>query len=507
MSAIASLLIGLVVILLITAATAFFVAQEFAYMAVDRSRLGARAAAGDAVAQRALTITKRTSFMLSGAQLGITVTGLLVGYVAEPLVGQAAGQMFGWAGVPQGTGILIGTVLALALSTVIQMVFGELVPKNLAIARPEPVARALALPTAIYLRLTGWLVWIFDQSSNLLLKALGIEPVHDVEHSATPRDLEHIVAESRRSGDLPDELSTLLDRIIDFPQRDVEHAMIPRSRTGVVHADDTLAQVRELMATQHSRYPVLDDDEQILGVVHLTDVLTSTADGTTPARDLARPALILPTVMTLPDAHEQLVGSGNKLACVVDEYGGLTGVLTLEDLAEEFVGEITDEHDPEPPPETVEEDDGAWVLVGDVHLDEVERAIGHTLPEGDYETVSGLLIATHGALPEEGDVIVVPIEPQSALESEDEHLVLHAEVLEVDRHVPARLRLTLAPAPSEDAVLESAAEHSDSRSTAEGPDTWSTAERPDSRPTAESPDGRPAAESPHPRSTNEQEDR
>ena len=156
---------------------------------------------------------------------------------------------------------------------------------------------------------------------------------------------------------------------------------------------------------------------------------------------------------------------------------------------------------------TVVEDDGAWVLVGDVHLDEVERAIGHTLPEGDYETVSGLLIATHGALPEEGDVIVVPIEPQSALESEDEHLVLHAEVLEVDRHVPARLRLTLAPAPSEDAVLESAAEHSDSRSTAEGPDTWSTAERPDSRPTAESPDGRPAAESPHPRSTNEQEDR
>ena len=446
MSAVLSLLTGLVVILLITAATAFFVAQEFAYMAVDRSRLGARASAGDAVAQRALSITKRTSFMLSGAQLGITVTGLLVGYVAEPLVGRAAGEMFGWAGVPEGTGILIGTVLALALSTVVQMIFGELVPKNLAIARPEPVARTLAMPTTIYLRLTGWLVWIFDQSSNLLLKVLGIEPVHDVEHSASPRDLEHIVAESRRSGDLPEELSTLLDRILDFPDRDVEHAMIPRSRVGVVHADDTLTQVRELMAVEHSRYPVLDDDEQILGVVHLADILSTTAGEDTPARTLARPSVILPTVMLLPDALEELNATGNQLACVVDEYGGLAGVLTLEDLAEEFVGEITDEHDPDRPPEAVEEDDGTWVLDGDVHVDEIVRAIGHRLPEGDFETVSGLLIATHGALPEAGEVIVVPIEPESVLESEDEQLELHAEVLEVDRHVPSLLRLTLAPA-------------------------------------------------------------
>lgn len=221
-------------------------------MAVDRSRLGARAAAGDPVAARALGITRRTSFMLSGAQLGITVTGLLVGYVAEPLVGQAAGEMFGWAGVPAGTGVLIGTVLALLLSTFVQMVIGELVPKNLAIARPEPVARFLSRPTVIYLNLTGWLVWVFDQASNQLLKALSIEPVHDVEHSASPRDLEHIVAESRRRGDLPEELSRLLDRILDFPLRDVEHAMIPQVDT--VQADDTLAQVRERMAAQHSRH-------------------------------------------------------------------------------------------------------------------------------------------------------------------------------------------------------------------------------------------------------------
>jgi CBS domain containing-hemolysin-like protein len=141
------ILLGVLVVLVITAFTGYFVAQEFGFMAVDRSRLKARAAAGDASARRALDITKRTSFMLSGAQLGITVTGLIVGYVAEPLIGDGIGELLGGVGVPAGVGVAVGTVFALLFATVVQMVFGELFPKNLAIARPEPVARALALST------------------------------------------------------------------------------------------------------------------------------------------------------------------------------------------------------------------------------------------------------------------------------------------------------------------------------------------------------------------------
>lgn len=172
-------LAGFAVVLAITALTGYFVAQEFAYMAVDRSRLKARAEAGDAAAGRALAVTRRTSFMLSGAQLGITVTGLLVGYVAEPLIGRGLSEMLGGIGIPTGVGIAVGAVLAILFSTVVQMVFGELFPKNLAIARPEPVARSLALSTSSYLKLFGWLIRLFDQSSNLLLKALKIEPVHE----------------------------------------------------------------------------------------------------------------------------------------------------------------------------------------------------------------------------------------------------------------------------------------------------------------------------------------
>src|SRR5215207_443388 len=263
-------------------------------MAVDRSALSAAAQAGDTAAKRALSVTRRTSFMLSGAQLGITVTGLLVGYVAEPLIGESLARLMGGGEVPQGVGVAVGTVIALLLSTLIQMLFGELVPKNLAISRPEPVALWLSRSTLVYLKVFGWLIWVFDQASNLLVRALGINPVHDVEHSATPRDLEHIVAESRTSGDLPEELSVLLDRILDFPRQRVEHAMIPRAKVGVVRGDETIEQVRSRMAVEHSRYPVLGPDETIIGVVHLQDVLdVSDAPGPL-ARDVARRALVIP---------------------------------------------------------------------------------------------------------------------------------------------------------------------------------------------------------------------
>ncbi|UMG91624.1 CNNM domain-containing protein [Nocardioides sp. TF02-7] len=445
MTALLTLLLGLVVVLAITAATGYFVAQEFAFMAVDRSRLKARAAAGDTSAERALRVTRRTSFMLSGAQLGITVTGLLVGYVAEPLVGDALGSLLGGVGVPTAVGVAVGTVLALAFSTVVQMLFGELFPKNLAIARPEPVADRLARSTLGYLRVTGPLIWVFDQASNLLLKAVGIEPVHDVEHSATARDLEHIVADSRESGDLPAELSVLLDRVLDFPTRDVEHAMVPRPRVDVVATGTDVAEVRRLMSTGHSRYPVLDAEDGVVGVVHLGDLLTA-APGAALA-DVVRPPLVVPTRMALPDALEELARTRNELAAVVDEYGGFVGVLTLEDLAEELVGELTDEHDdPHDHAPTVADAAGSWSVPGDVPVDEVERTIGHDLPTGDYQTLAGLVIAEHGRLPEPGTVVEVrlPDDPGDlARTDEPPPRFARMEVVEVEQHVPAVVRITL----------------------------------------------------------------
>jgi CBS domain containing-hemolysin-like protein len=445
--ALLTLLVGVLVVVAITAITGYFVAQEFGFMAVDRSGLAARADTGDTAAKRALAVTSRTSFMLSGAQLGITVTGLLVGYIAEPLIGDSLGALLGGVGIPTGVGVGIGAGLALLFSTIVQMLFGELFPKNLAIARPEPVARWLAASTTVYLRVFGSLIWVFDQASNLLLRALRIEPAHDLEHAATARDLQHIVEESRESGDLPAELSMLVDRILDFPNRDVEHAMIPRPRVNTVETTGTLGHLRERMASGHSRYPILDAvTGDVVGVVHLTDLLTTTQPDTAPVTAIARECLVVFTFTSLPDALRQLTDTGNQLACVLDEYGGFAGLITLEDLAEELVGEITDEHEYAHPGSAPVEGDDVWEMAGDVHVDEVERALAIDLPRGNYETIAGLIISAAGALPEPGSrlTIQLPPDPRDLVHADEPRSRwLRVQVLAVDRHVPSRVRLLL----------------------------------------------------------------
>jgi CBS domain containing-hemolysin-like protein len=443
-------LVGTLVMLAIIAANGYFVAQEFAYMSVDRTRLAAQAAQGDATAKRALAVTRRTSFMLSGAQLGITVTGLLVGFVAEPLVGESLGVLLGGIGVPTGVGVATGTILALVAATVIQMIFGEIYPKNLAIADPEPLARKLARSTLLYLTVFGWLIGFFDKAANLLLRSLRIEPVHDLDVTASADDLAHIIEDSRDSGDLPMELSLMMDRIVDFPQQDVEHAMIPRSQVDWVSPDTSLEEVRGLMAHAHTRYPVIDDDDAPVGVVHLADVLAhgASGQGSATVASVMRPPTVIPTLMSLPDALAQLASSRNQLACVIDEYGGFAGVLTLEDLAMEIVGEITDEHDDNPGNGVTLESEDVWLIDGDVHLDELRRTIGRDLPQPDVETAAGLLIAECGALPAEGERVTIPlpIDPAELVERDPSRWLLEVDVLRVERHVPTQLRVRLVEA-------------------------------------------------------------
>jgi CBS domain containing-hemolysin-like protein len=440
------LLMGVGAVLLISVGTGYFVAQEFSYMAVDRSQLAARAEDGEMRARLALGVTRRTSFMLSGAQLGITITALVAGYVAEPLIGDSLSTILGGVGVPEAVSITIAFVMALVVATILQMIIGELFPKNLAIARPEPVALWLAGSTTLFLKLFGWLIWFFDQSSNLVLRLLRIEPVHDVEHAATARDLERIIADSRERGQLSDDLAVMIDRILDFPTEDVEHAMVPRARVAVVSDEDTLGEVRGLMKSGHSRYPVLEEDtDQILGVVHLADVLEMDMPADTPVTEIMRPALVVSNLTVLPEALRELEASSNQLACVVDEYGGFSGVLTLEDLAEELVGEIADEHDeaadqPSPPINTAD----GWLIGGDAHVDEVERSLRITLPEGDYETIAGLIIAHHGGLPDQGETVRVelPLDPATLIDEDDTPRALLFQVVTIGNYVPAKVRVT-----------------------------------------------------------------
>ena len=443
------ILLGLLLIVVLTAATGYFVAQEFGYVAVDRGRLRQLAADGDAAAARALAVTGRLSFMLSGAQLGITVTALLVGYVAEPYLGAGLAELLGLAGISAAVGLPLSVGLALVIATIVQMVLGELAPKNLAIARPEALARSLSRSTLIYLAVAGPVIRVFDAASRRLLSRIGIEQVEELPTGITAEDLEQIIAESRKKGYLDVEMSTLLDRGLDFRQLTAGEAMVPRVDVHIVRADEPVSRVVEMQDTGHSRFPVRGADgvDDLVGVVGIADVLgvPPALRFTTPITAVLLPPLLVPETLPLPRVLERMRAERRQLACVVDEYGGFAGVITLEDIAEELVGPIRDEDDP-PEPIPVRQDDGSWVVPARWRIDEVEDTTGIALPEApEYDTLSGLVMRELGRVPEVGDRLEIDL-PRNGERAADEREPgprAVVEVLAVDRRVADTVRLAV----------------------------------------------------------------
>ncbi|GAB3226883.1 hemolysin family protein [Glycomyces halotolerans] len=441
------IVLGLVITLAVTAATGFFVALEFAYTAVDRSRLEDIASNGGrraARAARALRICSRLSFALSGAQLGITVTALFVGFFAEPYLGQGLAGLLGVAGVPAAVSITAGVIVAFVIANVIQMILGELGPKNLAIARTEALALALATPTHVYLTVCGPIIRFFDTASVKLLRLLGIHAVEELEHSATPEDLHRIIDLSRDEGALEAGLSELLDRGLDFSEIVAEQAMTPRVNVQTLDADASVAEAVEALAGGHSRFPVVGEDvDDLRGVVGIGQIIDVPRErrGAVRVAEVADAALLVPASLPLPNLLEQMRVEHRQLACVVDEFGGFAGIVTLEDIAEELVGEIRDEQDRfEAVPVSLS--GGAWLIPGRWRIDEVGDATGIILPEGEhYETIAGLVMAELGRVAHPGDAVTV------AAVGEDGHEApVRMVVVSCARHVPQAIELQPRPA-------------------------------------------------------------
>jgi CBS domain containing-hemolysin-like protein len=439
--------IGILAIVLLTAATGYFVAQEFAYVAVDREKLRAMADDGDPAAERALRVTQRLSFVLSGAQVGITVTALLAGYVAEPFLGRGTADLLGMTGLSETVSTSISMVFALLFATVVQMVLGELAPKNLAIAKPETLARALSRSTLIYLAVAGPMIRMFDATANRLLRAIGIEPIEELPQGATSEDLDRIIANASTEGTLDARAARLLDHGLDFRDRTAAEAMRPRVDVTTIGADEPASRVVDLLDTGHSRFPVTGDGvDDVIGVVSIADVVTleAAARTTTTVRDLATEPVVLPESAPLPEVLDRLKQAHRQMAIVVDEYGGFAGIITLEDVAEELVGEIRDEDDlPEPVIEKAE--DESWLIPGRARVDEIAEATGIRLPDDDmYDTVSGLVLARLGRLPAAQEQVDVPLPP--VVDADGQPVpqgVARLTVLAVRRHVPDRVALTV----------------------------------------------------------------
>ncbi|MER5951811.1 hemolysin family protein [Streptomyces sp. NPDC001904] len=437
-----SAVLGLLAVLVLTAGTGYFVAQEFAYVAADRLALAREAEAGDQKAAKALTVLERLSFMLSGAQLGITVTGLIVGFLAEPSVSTLLRPVLSGTGLPDAAVTTIAVVLAFVLATVVQMVLGELAPKNLALAVPERLAKALAGSTVGYLKVVGPVVRLFDGAANRLLRGVGIEPVEELHHGATLEELSHLIGESHQQGELPREAAALLDHALEFNERTLHGVMVPRADAVFVRKDATASDTIELIAEHgHSTYPVMgdhpDDVTGVLGVRELT-ALPQSAYTTHTAAALARRPLLLPDTLRLPDAVDRMRAADDEFAVVLDEHGGIAGIVTYEDIAEELVGDIADESDRETQLAVPDPDGAGWTVDAGRRIDEVAEATGIELPEDeDYDTVAGLIVDRLGRFPAIGDRLVL------GLADGDSAFI---DVTGLDRHVPDRIHLTRAPA-------------------------------------------------------------
>lgn len=402
-------LLGVGILLIL--GTAVYVAAEFSLVTVDRARVAQQAAAGDGRSKALLSGLKSLSTQLSGAQVGITVTTLALGYVMEPSLATLLAGPLHSLGLSEGAAESIAVVLALVVATVLSMVFGELVPKNIAIAEPLATAKSVITPLRISTLVFRPLIWVLNGIANGVLRIFSIEPQEELRSARSQEELQSLVRRSAAQGTLPEPTAGLLSRSISFSGKTAADVLTPRTRVRFVRATDSAdAVLIAAGSTGHSRFPVSGaDSDDVVGLVHLKRAVSIAPDERTAVRveQLMVEVPVVPATMPLDDLLDLLREQGLQMAVVADEYGGTAGILTLEDVVEELVGEISDEHDSRDPRAARQYDD-TWLLPGDLRPDEIAEITGVNLPEsGAYETVAGLVMARLGRVPESADTVEV----------------------------------------------------------------------------------------------------
>jgi CBS domain containing-hemolysin-like protein len=397
---------------LLTIGTALFVAAEFSLVSLDRPTVERAVAAGDTRAVGVLAAVRSLSTQLSGAQVGITLTTLVVGYLVEPsLATLLSGPLSVLGLTPEATrAVAVGTGLFLA--TVYSMILGELLPQNLGISVPLATAKVVAGPQRAFTRAVLPLIWLLNGSANRFLRALGVEPQEELSSGRSPEELAALVRRSAQAGTLDEQTATLITRSLDFSAHTADEVMTPRVRVVAVKRDETAADVIRLARrTGLSRFPVEEDGiDDIVGVVHVKSAVAVPRErrAEVPASALMSEPLRVPESLRLDPLLLTLREQGLQLAVVEDEYGGTAGIVTLEDVIEEIVGEVSDEHD-RSRAGLIRRRDGSYLLPGLMRPDEVAEAIGLAVPEDPaYETVGGFLMARLGRIPRPGDVVHLP---------------------------------------------------------------------------------------------------
>ncbi|WP_328497781.1 hemolysin family protein [Streptomyces sp. NBC_00414] len=404
----------LAVAVLLSLACGAFVAAEFSLTTVERSQLERAVERGEVGAAGALRAVKNLTFQLSGAQLGITVTNLVVGMLAESSVAQLIAGPLEAAGVPSSATSSVALVIGTALSTVFLMVVGELVPKNWAISSPLAVAKRVATPQRWFSAVFRPFISHLNNTANRVVRRFGIEPAEELASARGPQELVALARHSAKQGALEADTAELFVRTLNLADLTAENVMTPRVQVISLDVQATCEDVANATrATGLSRFPVHRGNlDSVVGVAHIKDVIRVPADrrARTAVSQVMREPLFVPETLTVERLLDRLSGK-RTMAVVIDEYGGTAGVATLEDIVEEVVGEVRDEHDPHETSDlaqagTDEEGRTLYSADGSVRTDRLAR-VGLRAPDGPYETLAGLMAAELGRIPVEGDTVEV----------------------------------------------------------------------------------------------------
>jgi CBS domain containing-hemolysin-like protein len=402
-------LIMLGVGLLLTVGTGFFVASEFALVNLDRSDLEVRQERGERGLGMVISALKKTSTHLSSAQLGITLTTLLTGYTLEPAFSAFLEPVFS-AFLPEAAVSIVATIIAIVVATLLSMIIGELVPKNLALSLPRTIGKVVIPFQVVFTAVFRPAVTVLNSTANGILRLVGIEPKEELSGARTAEELTSLVRRSASEGSLDRDTATLLARTLAFADHTAQDVMTPRPRVASVDRTDVAQDVIDLARrTGFSRFPVIDDSiDDVVGIVHVKQAVAVPREkrADVPVSALQSDALRVPETMKLDGLLAELRGRGYQMAVVLDEYGGTAGVATLEDLVEELVGEVSDEHDRSKP--DVVRSRLWFTFPGILRPDELLERTGVVVPEeGPYETVAGWLMSELGRLPAVGDTLEV----------------------------------------------------------------------------------------------------
>ena len=396
--------------LLLIVGTGLFVASEFALVNLDRAELEARQARGESRLSLTISALKITSTHLSSAQLGITLTTLLTGYTMEPAISTLLEPLIEAWNVPEAVATPASVTVAMLIATVLSMIIGELVPKNFALALPLQTAKLVIPFQTAFTVVFKPAVLLLNGSANAVLRAVGVEPKEELSGARSAEELSSLVRRSASQGVLEADTASLLDRSLTFARLTADDIMTPRpSMHAISVGDSTDDVIRLARSTGHSRFPVYDDDlDDITGVVHLKAAVSVPREKRqeVPVGALSTEPLRVPETVHLDVLVAELRSKGYQLAVVVDEYGGTAGIVTLEDLIEEIVGEVFDEHDRSRA--GIVRRAGSITFPGELRPDELLTRTGIAVPEGDvYDTVGGYMMSLLERVPVLGDAVRV----------------------------------------------------------------------------------------------------